>query len=101
MGGEPLLHPQVNDFMRITREAYPHSKIFIVTNGLLLLKMPNDFWETLRQYRIRIHWSKYPPFKDKFSEIEQRIKEARIPWRRCKCFRHVFGVRFGREHGSE
>jgi ABC-2 type transport system ATP-binding protein len=48
MGGEPLLHPRVNDFMRVTREAYPHSKIFIVTNGLLLLKMLNDFWETLR-----------------------------------------------------
>lgn len=77
MGGEPLLHPQVNDFMRVTREAYPHSRIFIVTNGLLLQKMPNDFWETLRQYRIRIHWSKYPPLKDKFSEIYGHLKKHR------------------------
>ena len=80
LGGEPLLHPQVNDFIRVTREAYPHSRIFIVTNGLLLLKMPNDFWETLRRYRIRIYWSKYPPLKDKFSEIEQRIKDTHIPY---------------------
>ena len=78
MGGEPLLHPQVNDFMRVTREAYPHSRIFIVTNGLLLQKMPNDFWETLRKYHIRIFWSKYPPLKEKFAEIEQRIKDAHI-----------------------
>ena len=80
MGGEPLLHPQANDFMRVTREAYPHSRIFIVTNGILLLKMPETFWETLRQYRIRISWSKYPPLKDKFAEIEQRIREAHVPF---------------------
>ena len=76
MGGEPLLHLQVNDFMRVTREAYPHSRIFIVTNGLLLLKMPNDFWETLRQCRIRIHWSKYPFYsKDQSSEIYTCLKK--------------------------
>lgn len=77
LGGEPLLHPQLNDFMRVTRETYPHSRIFILTNGLLLPKMPNDFWETLRQCRIHIRWSKYPLLKDKFSEIYRHLKKHR------------------------
>ena len=75
MGGEPLLHSQINDFIRITREAYPHSEIVVVTNGLLLPKMPETFWATLRKYRIRIHWSKYPPLKDRFDEIYTCLKK--------------------------
>ena len=80
MGGEPLLHPQINDFIRVTREAYPHSRLFIVTNGLLLLKMPEAFWETLQTYRVRIHWSKYPPLKERFAEIENRLRKARVSY---------------------
>ena len=38
MGGEPLLHPQVGDFLKITRELFPKSQIQLVTNGLLLKK---------------------------------------------------------------
>ena len=75
MGGEPLLHSQINDFIRITREAYPHSEIVVVTNGLLLPKMPETFWATLRKYRIRIHWSKYPSLKNRFDEIYTCLKE--------------------------
>jgi len=78
MGGEPLLHTQVNDFVRVTREAFPHSRIFIVTNGLLLLKMPESFWETLHKYRVRINWSKYPPLKERFHEIYGCIRKHHV-----------------------
>ena len=39
MGGEPLLHPQVGEFCRVTRECYPEAGITIITNGTLIPKM--------------------------------------------------------------
>ena len=38
MGGEPLLHPRVVDFLKIARSLFPNSQIQLVTNGLLLKK---------------------------------------------------------------
>lgn len=60
MGGEPLLHPQVTEFMRITREGFPVGNISIVTNGLLLPTMPDDFWAACRKYDIIIAPTCYP-----------------------------------------
>lgn len=68
MGGEPLLNPQINDFIRITREAFPYSDIRVATNGLLLPTMKEDFWNVMRNYKIKIDLSKYPVVGDKFSQ---------------------------------
>ena len=59
-GGEPLLHPQLPDFMRIAREFFPDSKIKILTNGLLLLAQKDLFWEAVKKYNIAISPTKYP-----------------------------------------
>lgn len=60
MGGEPLLHPQVTEFMKITREAFPVGKIVLVTNGLLLPTMPDFFWEECKKYDVTIEPTCYP-----------------------------------------
>lgn len=60
MGGEPLLHPQITEFMRVTREAFPIGKIAIVTNGLLLPSMSEEFWEACKIFRIVISPTCYP-----------------------------------------
>lgn len=64
MGGEPLLHPSILDFIEFTRSVFPKARITIVTNGILLLKQPNQFWEKCSQYRIVIQITKYPIFLD-------------------------------------
>ena len=68
MGGEPLLHPQINEFIKITRKYYPNSDIRVATNGLLLPTMKQDFWQTMRENKIKIDLSKYPIVGDKFSQ---------------------------------
>lgn len=60
MGGEPLLHPQITEIMRITRDAFPVGRIRIVTNGILLPKMAEDFWEACRECNVEISPSYYP-----------------------------------------
>lgn len=60
MGGEPLLHPDIISFMRITREKFPDSKMSVYTNGILLPKQGADFWTACHDYNVGIDISRYP-----------------------------------------
>jgi MoaA/NifB/PqqE/SkfB family radical SAM enzyme len=59
-GGEPLLHPQITDILSIARQYFPETDLYVMTNGLLLLKMAETFWETVQKNNIAIHISRYP-----------------------------------------
>lgn len=60
LGGEPLLNPNVCSFVKAARQAFPSANIYIVTNGLLLPKMPAVFWQTCQQNHARISITVYP-----------------------------------------
>ena len=68
MGGEPLLHPNIEMFFEETRKILPHSVICLHTNGLLLHKMPESFWESCKKNHIDFKITRYPNVKD-FTEI--------------------------------
>jgi len=59
-GGEPLLNPELPEFMRIVREYFPNTSIQIITNGFLLLTQKDVFWESLKKYNIVMTPTKYP-----------------------------------------
>ena len=71
LGGEPLLHPQVNDFMRIVVKYFPYMPLQLVTNGLLLLNKSKSFWETCRATGTFIRVSHYPISLD-FSAFKEK-----------------------------
>lgn len=54
LGGEPLLHPQICDCLNAIRELFPNTNISLVTNGLLLEKMPQEFYNACLNCRIEI-----------------------------------------------
>jgi len=60
LGGEPLLHPQVNEFIEIAAFYFPNIWRELVTNGLLLPDMSDSFWETCRATGTSIYISHYP-----------------------------------------
>lgn len=60
MGGEPLLHPEIKDFIRIARVSFPKSEIAIHSNGILLSKMGDDFWTACAENGVEIILSYYP-----------------------------------------
>ncbi|MEI0446103.1 radical SAM protein [Brachyspira intermedia] len=68
MGGEPLLHPNIINFLEESRKYLPNTKICLVTNGILLPKMNIEFWNALRNNNIQIDITKYPPLNDNFSK---------------------------------
>lgn len=65
MGGEPLLHPNPAEVVRIVRDAFPKSNVRVVTNGLKLLdpkfKGRSEFLVALRKAGVGIDWTVYPP----------------------------------------
>ena len=60
MGGEPLLHHDINVLMKIARANFSKGEISIFTNGILLSKMPDEFWITCHDNNIGILISAYP-----------------------------------------
>lgn len=77
LGGEPLLHPQIVDFIQITRKALPQAKIFISTNGTLLKKMTEEFYENCRKLNIAIETTKYPISLD-YDELGEWLRSKGV-----------------------
>ena len=60
IGGEPLLNPDIITLMKIARENFTKGNISVFTNGLLLAKMPAEFWEACHDNTIGVHVLAYP-----------------------------------------
>lgn len=62
LGGEPLLHPNLEQFCEAAREIFPENttRIRIVTNGTLLLKQPETLWSVCRNMNIEFNVTRYP-----------------------------------------
>lgn len=74
LGGEPLLHPRLTEIAAITRRHFPLSGIDLVTNGLLLLQMPGEFWAQCKACGVVIAISHYP-IKLNYKRIKSIAKE--------------------------
>lgn len=73
-GGEPLLHPRVNDLIAIARKYLPLTEIHLVTNGLLLNSKGEDFWKAMHDNSIVINHSPYPVNVDTDAYYEKAEK---------------------------
>lgn len=60
LGGEPLLHPRIKDFVISARQHFPKGRIEVVTNGLLLPKQQESFWQACCENDITLSVTKYP-----------------------------------------
>ena len=85
MGGEPLLHEEAAACVRLVRELFPRSKIRLVTNGLLLLDRGNpriaSVLSSLRESRVGLDWTLYPPLEKRRGEIERLCAESGVDLR--------------------
>ena len=77
LGGEPLLHPDIIKITEISRRYFTTGDINIITNGILLTKMPLDFWQKCNEYKVNIIISGYP-VKLNFSEINKMAQSNNV-----------------------
>jgi organic radical activating enzyme len=80
MGGEPLLHPQLNKIVEITRKYFVKGVIEIVTNGILLMNQNESFWEVCRENNVVVSVTQYP-IKLKYNELEKKAKNNNVEMR--------------------
>lgn len=59
MGGEPLLHPAINDIIIYLATTFKETQIKLWTNGLLLNKMPDEFFSIVKEYNVQLIITKY------------------------------------------
>jgi len=60
LGGEPLLHPDVAKFVRLAREVFPKTRIYLMTNGTMVMRMDDEFWSALAQSDVILLCDSYP-----------------------------------------
>ena len=77
MGGEPLLHPDLNIICQIARENFREGKIRIVTNGIVILKMDDTFWNNLCLNNIEVEITQYPINLD-YNLIAEKAKKMNV-----------------------
>jgi hypothetical protein len=74
VGGEPLLHPELLDFLEIADKTDMAGAITLVTNGVLLDKMPDAFWGYLNTLIVSI----YPGVHLRMSPDEIKAKAQKF-----------------------
>jgi organic radical activating enzyme len=79
LGGEPLLNPDLDEFIYAVKEAFPKTQIIITTNGLLVPSISPKVLKAIQYCGAMIRVSQYPPIKNMIDKIlkfgfEHRIK---------------------------
>jgi hypothetical protein len=59
-GGEPLLHPRIGDFIKVSSESFPEASIFLFSNCIKLGDMDDAFWYTLKECKVTLLLTVYP-----------------------------------------
>ena len=80
LGGEPLLNAEITKFMICVRRAFTNSKVIIITNGLLIPKMDDNFFESCINNNIEIWITKYP-IKKVYEKVKQICERKGIVWK--------------------
>jgi wyosine [tRNA(Phe)-imidazoG37] synthetase (radical SAM superfamily) len=79
LGGEPLLHPKLEQIIVSVKKIYPNANLGILTNGLLLLDKDKFFWEICKQNSVKLNVTCFPVMtKEKRDEIQNLITKYEL-----------------------
>lgn len=60
LGGEPLLNPDLIPIVKKAKELFPNGKQSLMSNGILLDKMDEEFWQTMKDANVKLRVSNHP-----------------------------------------
>ena len=82
LGGEPLMHPDLNLILKKARECWSRARLILTTNGLLLHKKEKDLFDTLLETRAEVLLSEHlndPERVEAFNKGRRMLEEAGVP----------------------
>lgn len=77
LGGEPTLHPELTDFIKAMKRAWPHSQLTLKTNGFFLHRHPalrETLLRTQTELEINCH-SEKPDYLFHYQKILEHIQD--------------------------
>lgn len=83
MGGEPLLHPQIELVLYATSRCWPGSKIVLITNGILLHQAQPEFWDAVKETHCIVqvsHHFNHDAYNRKTEEAITILQAKGIPY---------------------
>ena len=87
-GGEPLLHPDLLEIINFIGQYFSKvENFFMITNGILLDKKEDEFWETCKKNNLKIRITRYP-INLPFDKLEKKAKEQGVALE----YQHVSGI---------
>jgi len=81
LGGEPLLNPELKQYLIQLRKELPNSFIQIYTNGLLISKLKEDVFKAISDYNIGVSISEYYPTHKMIDSIVKHLNKYHIRYR--------------------
>ena len=81
MGGEPLLEPELcQEMVRLGRGRFPDAELYLTTNASRISRMSPAFWDCLRENRVIIQITVYPPLQRDVPAWERILRGEGIPY---------------------
>lgn len=84
LGGEPLLNPELKDYIIALRKELPNSFIQIYTNGILMPKLDKKVLEVMHENNIGVTISEYYPTHQMIDIIVEVLNDYSINYRLAK-----------------
>lgn len=78
LGGEPLLNPELPEYIIATRKAFPDADIRVVSNGLLIPTLEDYVLDVMKRYCVEFDISFYHPTKNIKEKIEIKLIEHEV-----------------------
>jgi hypothetical protein len=91
LGGEPTLHKDIDNIIAVARSTNVAQVVSLITNGQLLHKMSETFWQTIRKIEMDVYPGKLSGQQITF--IQNKARENNIDLKIvpigkfCKCLR--------------
>lgn len=92
LGGESLLNPELDKYIKMVKQIYPKTNLSIVTNGLLIRQMSEELKECIRSNDVTIAISSYKPMWSKMDEIQEYLSSNNLKFFITQPFSHFYKV---------
>ncbi len=80
MGGEALLNPELWKFVEATRRIFPDADVRVVTNGLLIPKIPDILVSTMKKAHAGFDISNYIPTEKRKDVMLAKLNECGVEY---------------------
>lgn len=78
LGGEPLLNPDLSKYIGTIRGLFEHSRLEIITNGILIRNMNSELIDTIKRNNVIVNVSYYPVLENTIEDIVNFLDKNKI-----------------------